>query len=288
MIPTSVRAPVALLCHPDLTAAAKLIWLAMRGSRRPVTLSGLAVRLQMSRSTVRRSLGHLQAAGWSTPADGVVSGDAVAVPLGLIAEARVRPQAKLLYGLLQTLPSFSGVTGRFSYAGLSAAMMVSVVTARASVRELAEEGWVTLSQEGGQLAPVEFTLLDPVGARMQAQVGAMDERLKEADYRGEELMREYLSLLIDSDRFEDNARPGFLINPLTGHAMELDRFYYALDVAFEFNGEQHDRTTQIQPSVRRLAMQQARDKRDLCPAGNPGRDHPAGGSGSQNDAAEDW
>src|SRR5690606_12471297 len=51
-------------------------------------------------------------------------------------------------------------------------------------------------------------------------------------------MREYLSLLIDSDEYEDNAAPGFLVNPLTEERLQLDR-YYPPGVAFEFNGPQH-------------------------------------------------
>jgi len=55
-------------------------------------------------------------------------------------------------------------------------------------------------------------------------------------------MQEYLSLLIDSDQFTENARPGFLVNPQTGERLELDRFYPE-GVAFEFNGTQHYRET---------------------------------------------
>lgn len=78
-------------------------------------------------------------------------------------------------------------------------------------------------------------------------------------------MKEYLSLLIDSDHFEDNARPGFLINPLTGKPVELDR-YYPRVVGYEFNGRQHYETTELFPSEPGLRMQQARDliKEALC------------------------
>lgn len=51
-------------------------------------------------------------------------------------------------------------------------------------------------------------------------------------------MREYLSLMIDSGEFEDNAAPGFLVNPLTDERLQFDRFYPP-GVAFEFNGPQH-------------------------------------------------
>jgi len=74
-----------------------------------------------------------------------------------------------------------------------------------------------------------------------------------------------VSLIIDSNHFEDNARPGFLVNPITNERMELDRYYPPV-VAFEFNGPQHYHTTERFPSERALQMQQARDlmKEALC------------------------
>jgi hypothetical protein len=56
-------------------------------------------------------------------------------------------------------------------------------------------------------------------------------------------MKELLSLLVDSNEFEDNARPGFLINPKTGERLELDR-YYTNVAAFEYNGASHFGTTE--------------------------------------------
>ncbi len=55
-------------------------------------------------------------------------------------------------------------------------------------------------------------------------------------------MREYLSLLINSDEFEDDAAPGWLVNPRTLERLQLDRFYPPR-VAFEYNGPQHYRAT---------------------------------------------
>lgn len=45
-------------------------------------------------------------------------------------------------------------------------------------------------------------------------------------YRGQALMREFLSDLVASTDFLDDARPGFLINPFTGERMEYDRYYF--------------------------------------------------------------
>lgn len=75
-------------------------------------------------------------------------------------------------------------------------------------------------------------------------------------------MQEYLSLLIDSDQFTENARPGSLVNPLSRERLELDRFYPP-GVAFEYNGAQHyratERFTQAEAEAQRL--------RDLIKAG---------------------
>ncbi|HYF94990.1 MAG TPA: hypothetical protein VD969_22470 [Symbiobacteriaceae bacterium] len=73
-------------------------------------------------------------------------------------------------------------------------------------------------------------------------------------------MQEYLSLLIDSDEYTDNARPGFLVNPLTGERLELDR-YYPPSVAFEYNGDQHLRM------VAGFSRENPQHLRDLIKAG---------------------
>ncbi|HLN60795.1 MAG TPA: ArsR family transcriptional regulator [Symbiobacteriaceae bacterium] len=184
----------------------------------------------------------------------MASGETAAIPAGILSDNRLRPQAKLLYGLLERRAS------PFTYKTLSEAVNLSLVTVRQTVRELAETGWLAVKQ-AHQLAPITFSLLNPG----QAEVAEADRRLQDADYKGEALMKEYLSLLIDSDRFEDNARPGFLINPLTGEPMELDR-YYPEGAGFEHNGRQHYETTSLQPSENRLRMQRARDlmKEALC------------------------
>lgn len=77
-------------------------------------------------------------------------------------------------------------------------------------------------------------------------------------------MREYLTLLIDSDQFEDNAAPGFLVNPLTNERMQFDRFYPP-SVAFEFQGPQHYGATALY-SEAEAAKQRGRDlmKQGIC------------------------
>lgn len=264
----TIRAPISLLLDPDLRAAAKVLWLASRLHRGLAKPTALAVGSGLTLPTVRRSLAQLEAGGWYSAAAGAVerppAGARVSIPASLLTEPRVRPQAKLVYGLLQSGPAFRGKSGEFTYTDLSAYARISVVTSRQVIRELAEAGWIQASQ-ANQLAPVRFTLRIPELDRSEAEVAQAMSRLKEAGHRGEAIMREYLSLLIDSDEFEDNARPGFLVNPLSDERMELDRYYPGV-AAFEFNGSQHYRTTARFPSPMALAMQQARDlmKETLC------------------------
>ena len=263
-----VQAPVSLLLDPDLTAAAKVLWLAIRVHSESVTPTRLAASSGLTLATIRKLLAKLEAVGWYSPSTGAIerspSGAGVSIPASLLSEPRVRPQAKLLYGILQTGPAFRDQSGEFTYTALSAWARVSAVTIRQVVQELAETGWIQASQ-ANQLAPIRFALRIPELDRRAAEVAQAMRRLQEADYHGEAIMREYLSLLIDSDEFEDNARPGFLVNPLTNERMELDRYYPSV-VAFEFNGSQHYRATQRFPSEQALAMQQARDlmKEALC------------------------
>lgn len=86
----------------------------------------------------------------------------------------------------------------------------------------------------------------------------MRRRLDEASFVGEALMREYLSLIGDSDEYDDNATPGFLVNPFTGEEMQFDR-YYQPRVAFEFNGPQHYGPTARYSKEADIRKQQGRD-----------------------------
>ena len=266
-VPT-VHAPVALLQAPNLTPAAKVLWLALYVTAGPATPTRLAAASGLTLATIRTGLRQLGACGWHNRTTGAIDPNPgsvrVAIPTDLLAEPRIRPRAKLLYGLLQTTPGYQNQTGQFTNKALGLCVGVSGDAVREIVRELTDLGWLQFSQVN-QLAPVQFTLRNPLLERRRAAVAAAAQRLKEADYRGQEIMREYLSLLIASDEFEDNARPGFLVNPATGERMELDR-YYAPVAAFEYNGPQHYRTTERFPSERAVGMQQARDlmKEALC------------------------
>lgn len=252
----SISVPVALLLDPDLTASFKVLWIAthltptvdlaeleqLTGLSRPTVVAGLALTKGLNRS---------------------VTGPRVKIPTALLAERAVRPQAKLLYGLLQTLPSLRHQSGFFTYTSLVAYTQLSRNTLKQAIAELAGAHWIQTNQ-ANRISPIEFTLSTPERMRGLEAVRRAEGRLKRSRERGEALMKEYLSLLIDSDTFTDNARPGFLINPLTEERLEFDRFYPP-SVAFEYHGDQHDRPTK-RFNEAAVKEQQLRDliKAGLC------------------------
>lgn len=249
-----IQIPLSILLDRGLTASAKLLCVALRADRdgRPTELGRLT---GLSESTVLRTMPQVR--DYQPGARGLK----VRFPLRLLASRTAGPQAKVVYGLLQATPGFRGGRGRFTYPSLSALTGIGPNALRRAVADLVAAGWVRTVQ-AGRLRPVHFSLGSPELRRAEAEALQARRRLKRAQYSGEALMQEYLSLLIDSDRFTDNARPGFLINPLTGERLELDRFYHQ-GVAFEMNGSQHygatDRISQAEADAQRL--------RDLIKAG---------------------
>ncbi|HYG60503.1 MAG TPA: winged helix-turn-helix transcriptional regulator [Symbiobacteriaceae bacterium] len=246
-----IDVPASLLLDPDLTAPAKVIWMALQlhpdaGPARLEALTGL------SRHTVLDGLARV--AGLPRPRGGPGGGargdsrcdsrggPCVQMPVALLAERRMRPSAKVLYGLLQTLPTSRGRSGQFTYASLGAQTGLSPNTLKRAISELEDSGFIRTSRKT-RLSPVTFKLGTPALRRSEAEAIVAERRLKRASYGGEAIMQEYLSLLIDSKDFADNTRPGFLINPLTQERLELDRFYRSPKVAFEFHGDQHDRAS---------------------------------------------
>lgn len=119
---------------------------------------------------------------------------------------------------------------------------------------LSEKGWIRMVKSSYRKEVVP--LVPDEIQRQQA------EKLREvkgmAAYLGEFLMKRWLDVLVDSDNFIDNARPGFLRNPKTGQPLEYDR-YYLEGVAFEFNGIQHYETSQQFPNEELILETQIRD-----------------------------
>jgi hypothetical protein len=255
---SKVRAPASLLLHPDLTAAAKLIWLITQldpdgGPTKLGAQSGL------SQPTIRKSFVQLAETNLSSP-----DTRTVAFPVDLVTDIRLSAQARLMYGLLQLVPGFQAQRGLVTHAQLSDLSGLDEKTVRSSIRALSGAGWLCIDQVN-QRAPLIFTLSHPEHQRIQAERELAERRIARAEFRGEALMKEYLSLLIDSDQFEDNATPGFLVNPYTKERLELDRFYPP-GVAFEYQGAQHFGPSERYPDAQEAARQQGRDliKQGIC------------------------
>lgn len=260
-----VQVPATLISDPVLSPAAKLIWMILRLGDPPdsARTTVLERRSGLSRKTVSKAMAELVAAG-RYPADPVTgTAERVRMPAGLLMDQRVGIRGRILYGHLQRVPGFRHPAGQFTYPCLSDLTGDDLKTVRRAVSALAAAGWLQVTQEN-QRRPLRFHLRDPWIDRGRAEAERAGRRLEEASFRGEALMREYLSLLVDSEDFEDNATPGFLVNPLTGERMQLDRFYPP-GVAFEFNGPQHYGATE-RYSEADAAKQRCRDliKTGIC------------------------
>ncbi len=258
-----VHVPTKLLLDQQLPTTAKLTAMVMQlpaaRDRSPRTLQALT---GLSRHTVLRALAHLHAGGWLTPAPGPSPSPLTTVPADLLTDQRLGAREKLLYVRLRLAQPL----GPTSYRTLAALTGLSLNPAKQAIRLLAETGWLHVSQRH-QHAPLELALRNPLAQHRASSIAAVRRRLNNAVNKGEALMREFLSLLIASEEFEDDASPGFLINPYTGEEMQLDR-YYPPHVAFEYQGAQHFTTTERFPSEEDLRKQQARDyiKRGICEA----------------------
>lgn len=250
-----IQVPVSLLHHPNQTAHTKLVWMGLRlepdaGPAKLEVVTGL------SRHTVLTGLARLAASQLPH------GGPRVKMPAALLAERGVGPRAKMLYGLLQTLPSFRWTHGKFSYADIIIQTNISENTLRRAMNELVDSGWVSLRRKN-RLSLITFTLGTPEQRRSEAEAARARKRIDRARHKGEAIMHEYLSLLIDDTDYANNSRPSFLVNPDTQELMELDRYYGTLKVAFEFHGDQHDRASG------RYTQKQVDDqhRRDLFKAG---------------------
>ena len=259
-------APAWLLLSPDLPASAKLIWMiaSLPSAPRPAGTGWLAKASGLARPTVRTSMAHLSAVGCHPgPAAGPAAGPTtVPVPAALLTNPRLGIHARVVYGIIHLTPGFSHPSGRFTPAGLARMAHASPKTVARAVGELVRAEWLKTERAGGRgLTRYEFTF--PGFEQQVIALTRAQERLGKPRPFGEALMQEYLSLLVDSVDFEDNARPGFLVNPRTGERLELDRYYPHHRVAFEFNGPHHEHGTEKISEAESVAQQE----RDLIKLG---------------------
>lgn len=258
--PKQYRVPAALLLAKTLSASEKILWIALQFRSKPhLPVAELAMRSGLGVSTVRVSLPQVTGFRPGTP-----RGPSVLIPADLLQDPQLKAQPKLMYGSLQLVPQFERPAGRTAVTELASLTGISAHTVRSALRSLREHGWLQVAQ-AGKFSPIHFTLCNPMADLRSRSVQAARRRLDAAPFTGEALMREYLTLLVESDEYEDDASPGFLINPFTGEEMQLDR-YYPPGVAYEFNGPQHYGPTARYPSEEEALKQQVRDflKERIC------------------------
>lgn len=264
MIPKVVRVPASLLLDRDLLSSTQLVGMLIRLHGGPVDSKRLVVESGLNRETVLKAVTTLGGTTlpWLTPSRPEGPEKArdlnqyVSLPNDLLTDRRLHPQAKVLYGILHLTPGFRDQSGQFSYPRLRSLTGRSIDPLKEAVKALVQTGWLHTAQ-ANKLAPIRYTLRHPRLERDATEVAEARQRLEEAPFRGEAIMREYLSLLVDSEAFEDDAAPGFMVNPWTGERLELDR-YYPPHVAFEFNGPQHYRATE-RFSAADVSRQRGRD-----------------------------
>lgn len=256
-----IRVPAPVLLDPQLRASAKVLWMVLQlgGTGNPPFTPATLERLSgLARHTVMRGLAQL--AEWKPGGgDGQAS-----LPPDLLLDTRVSVRGKLLYGVLQLTPGFRRSAGDFTYNQLSSLAGTSTNTVKHAVADLCATGWLKILQVN-RLSRIQFTLRNPATEQQQDALVKVRQRLQESSFRGEAIIREYLSLLVDSDEYDDDASPAFLVNPYTGEEMQFDR-YYPHSVAFEYQGPQHDGPTERYPNSTAAIHRQARDliKLGIC------------------------
>lgn len=125
---------------------------------------------------------------------------------------------------------------------------------RATCKALSSIGWMKIEGSSRMVRPV--AVIPPHLQQKMAEM--LREQYVVASNKGEFLMKRLLDVWIDNDNFVDNARPEFLVNPLTDQPLEYDRLYIE-GVAFEFNGPQHHGPTEMYPDDKASKEAKARD-----------------------------
>jgi len=164
------------------------------------------------------------------------------IPLDLLTDRNIGVQAKLIYGAIQALWDYEVWNGSatFTYASLARFLKLNVKTVRRALQELKEAEWIVIRTKE-KTARKSIKVSDPVSVRLMN----IQRRIEYAKFLGETLMREGLSLVLAWDNAVDNARPEYLVNKDTGGEMHFDRLYEEQKMAFEFNGNQHYRPTEL-------------------------------------------
>lgn len=278
----TVPVPVALLEDPNLTHLSRCLYMALLTRGSPPTWQVCVTCRELARLCGLRSLRPIQShtrtlerSGWvqvqkrrgrrpasyelRTPDGPLSASHTRAVPASLIAHPTLSPASKCLYValLIHSDPATRACSNTMT-AVMRWAAIESPHTLRRHVRSLREAGWLQIHAGRGSYTNT-YVVLDPHRAAREAELERVRLRLERERYIGEAVLKELLNVQVATDQFQDNARPGFLVNPLTGERLEFDRWYYKHGVAIEFNGPQHYQTTGAFPDPEQVRSQQLRD-----------------------------
>ncbi len=260
-MPSQVKVPAFILFHEQLGASAKVAWAGLQ--LRPRGQNHLSELCGLSRTAIKPSYRQLEQLSLLRPWT-CSKGQHAYLPVDLLRSRCVIAQAKITYGALQLAPTFRDGQVEITVNQIARLTRCDPSTARRALRSLVDAGWVEV-RRSRRTGPFQLILSNPQLDAQKKAIAEIDRRLEKAPYRGEALMREWLTLLIDLDNFEDDASPGFLVNPYTGEEMQIDRFYPP-NAGFEFNGAQHYGPTALYPSEEQARRQLGRDliKQAIC------------------------
>lgn len=171
------------------------------------------------------------------------------LPAALVHEKSLRPADIALYLQIKLAP------GR-SLSDLKRITGYGRDAIRGQCKRLSNRGWIVVVSERNRkvvypTTPHEYQI--KVAERYR-------ECLRFVSRVGQTHMCEWLRILMDVCWIPVNVRPWFLQNPKTGEYLEYDCFLpEPYNIAFEFHGQQHFRTTERFPSEEALGDLQARD-----------------------------
>lgn len=137
----------------------------------------------------------------------------------------VQTYVHLYYHPLMSITEIAASTGR------------ARETIRSSVSRLVDAGWAYIHIPPGQTRGGVVIPWMPMNVEEQL-ASALAERRTSVLYFGEWLMRCLLDLCVKDLAYYDNAYPQWQTTP-EGKRLQLDRWYYSANVAFEFQGQQH-------------------------------------------------
>ncbi len=177
------------------------------------------------------------------------------LPEILLKDVHISAAAKLVYAVIRIYtPS--------SQRALAAITGANPKTVSRLCRQLIQHGWVHERKIGRRSIPVP-SIPNVVQEQM---VDNLRTGFNAAKHKGEYISKAWLSILVATDDYVDNARPSFLKNPQTGEPLELDRWYPRLNVGFEYQGPQHFGPTKVYPGQDEFNKTRTRDllKLALC------------------------